>query len=385
MSTDNTDNTNTPDTGTGAPYLNISYDDPIVGGKPLEEFTSEQVTNPELPPGTQNVAQDIQVEQDQLIDPTVTDIPGVTPTATQTATTATVDDSNIPSVTAGTYTASQGTAEQGTVTTQSTVRGQMAELMQDVEAGSAPWANAAIRYANEQMMARGIGASSMAGAAISQAVIEAALPIAQQDAATFGQMNIENLRNRQNTMLSNTAAQNAAKQFNAASENDINKFMADLRDRVLRFNAEQSNAMEQFNVDQENSTQRFYDQMDNENQKFMAENKLLVAESNAQWRRQVATANTAAQNAANAQNVAQRFQISQQAMAELWQEQRDIFDWANQISENERDRAFALTVHAIDRQEFLKDVDTQTRNNLLQGVGNLAVNLVSNIDWSSIF
>lgn len=373
MPTDNT----TPDTGSGAPNLDIDFSDVEVGGQPIEQFAAGQVTNPTQAPGTINTVEDVDPDAaGNIIDPNAAGTVDTTTNAAAQGTAAQADPSGIDTLTGATYDASLGTAAQGTISDESTVRGQLVGLMDDVDSGQAAWADAAMRSANEAMAARGVGASSIAGAAISQAVLEAAMPIAMQDATTFAGMDMANLANRQQTMLSNTAAQNAAKQFNAASTNDVDKFMADMRDRLLRFNVEQSNAMETSNVAQANDYSKFQGLIKSEEAKFNAQNKLLIASSNAQWRRQTNTANTAARNAATAQNVAQNFSMSTQQLAELWQTQRDVFSWANQVSENERDRAFALTVHAIDRSEQLADSSTASKNALYSSLGNLAVNLI---------
>ena len=65
----------------------------------------------------------------------------------------------------------------------------MADLMQDFQGGNTPvWAAGAMRAANAAMAARGLSASSMAGMAITQAAMEAALPIAQMDASNKQEM-----------------------------------------------------------------------------------------------------------------------------------------------------------------------------------------------------
>lgn len=85
---------------------------------------------------------------------------------------------------------------------QATVQGQMADLMQDFEAGSPPpWAAGALRNATAQMAARGLGASSMAGQALVQAAMESAMPIAMADAQTFAKFESQNLSNRQQTAM----------------------------------------------------------------------------------------------------------------------------------------------------------------------------------------
>lgn len=99
--------------------------------------------------------------------------------------------------------AGQATAQQGQVDPRSTVQGQLGELTKQLEDGTASWADPAMRNANDQMAARGLGNSSMAGAAIYTAAMESALPIAQQDAQVFQQMGMQNLANSQQTELFN--------------------------------------------------------------------------------------------------------------------------------------------------------------------------------------
>ena len=103
----------------------------------------------------------------------------------------------------------QNVAAEGQVTEEMTVQGQMNKLMSDFDAGKPPpWAAGAMRAATAQMAARGIGASSMAGQAIIQSAIESATPLAAADAATFKEMGLQNLSNRQAMALA-TAQQRA--------------------------------------------------------------------------------------------------------------------------------------------------------------------------------
>jgi hypothetical protein len=70
-----------------------------------------------------------------------------------------------------------------------TVQDELGDLMQDFDLErTPPWAAGAMRSANAAMAARGLASSSMAGMAIVQAAMEAALPIAQMDASNKQQM-----------------------------------------------------------------------------------------------------------------------------------------------------------------------------------------------------
>ena len=69
------------------------------------------------------------------------------------------------------------------------VKDELTTLMDEFEGGDTPaWAAGSMRKANQMLAARGLGASSMAGQAIIQAAMEAALPIAQIDAGNKQQM-----------------------------------------------------------------------------------------------------------------------------------------------------------------------------------------------------
>ena len=138
-------------------------------------------------------------------------------------------------------------AAEATPSKQATVQGQLEGLMKQFEGGETPaWAAGAMRAANAALVARGLGASSLAGQAVIQAAMESALPIAQVDASTFAQFEGQNLSNRQQTAL--FAAQQRAtflgqefdqnfqtRVMNAAKVSDIAN---------MNFTAEQNIAME---------------------------------------------------------------------------------------------------------------------------------------------
>ncbi len=89
-------------------------------------------------------------------------------------------------------------AATATPTKQATVQGQLEGLMAQFEGGNTPaWAAGSMRAATATMAARGLGASSLAGQAIIQAAMEAALPIAQMDAQVTSQFEQMSLSNRQ--------------------------------------------------------------------------------------------------------------------------------------------------------------------------------------------
>ena len=132
--------------------------------------------------------------------------------------------------------------------------------------------------------------------------------IALENARMAQTVDLANLNNRQqtsmfkaqasiNSILSDQAATNAAKQFNASSENQMTQFYDNLSTQVKQFNTTQANAMSQFNAGEKNAMEKFNAEMQNQRDQFNAQNRLVIDQANAQWRRQIATADTAATTA----------------------------------------------------------------------------------------
>ena len=65
------------------------------------------------------------------------------------------------------------------------------------------WASPAVRKVSAVMQARGMGSSSMAAAAMTQAVMESGINIAVQDANKYATIQLQNLNNKQKTALQN--------------------------------------------------------------------------------------------------------------------------------------------------------------------------------------
>jgi len=360
-------------------------------------------------------------------------------------------------------------AAQGVVSDDMTVQGQLTKLTANFDAKNPPgWAAAALRVASTTLAQRGLSASSLAGAAIVQAAIESALPIATADAKAYQATAEQNLSNRQamavlaaqqraafleqefnqefevkvknaariadvanlnftakqqialenarlaqsvdlanlenrqavviakaaqmatlettnltnlqqaavtnaqsflamdlanydreqkttlfkteqlvQSLLSDTAAENAAKQFNAASKTQVDQFMATLASTISQFNVAQRNALTQFSTDQLNSVTKFNTEQENLRDQFNSTQRLVIDQSNAQWRREVSTADTAALNAAlylGAQNLQQMTLAEYNNETQLFRDQLEKM-W--QSFEKNEDRRAELLIAEI--------------------------------------
>jgi hypothetical protein len=284
-----------------------------------------------------------------------------------------------------------------------TVKYQLADLYKSIEEGEElpAWASPAVRKVSAIMAQRGLGSSSMASAAITQALMESGVAIAQQDANKYATLQLQNLTNRQqaaiqnatvvasmdmanlnnrqaaavnnakaflsidlqnltneqqsNTvnfqsqvqaLLSDASQENAAKQFNAKSENELEQFFAELGAQIETSTLNRLSALEEYNVSQEDAVQIFNNQQKSQREQFNTNMRVAIDQSNTQWRRQINTANTAAQNEVNRQNVLTLTGMRQQALNDLWQLYKDQASWTMKISENREDRAHNAAMQA---------------------------------------
>ena len=392
----------------------------------------------------------------------------------------------------------KASAAQGEVTEDMTVQGQLSRLVTDFEAGNPPsWAAASLRNVTTQLAQRGLGVSSLAGQALIQATLEAAIPIAAQDAQVYKDMGIQNLNNRQqtavlaaqqraqflgqefdqafqsrvinaatvssianvnfeakqqialenarlaqtmdlanlnnrqamvlatasqiatletanlnnrqqaavvnaqsflqmdianlnnrqqttlfksqemiNSILSDTAAENAAKQFNASSINQVNQFYDSLSSQVKQFNAAQTNAMSQFNTEQANAVTQFNATVQNQRDQFNAESRRIIDQSNAEWRRNISTANTAATNRANEINANSALQLTTAEYNNLWQKHRDDIEFAWKTGENVLDRENELAKQVLAKQATIEAAKMNIEVEKAKALGNLTMSVI---------
>ena len=294
-----------------------------------------------------------------------------------------------------------------------TVTGQLTKLMSQFEGGNTPvWAAGAMRKAETMMAQRGLGSSSMAGSAITQAAMESTIAIAAQDAATFSQFEMQNLNNRQQARLQNAqaflqmdlanlnneqqttlfksqariqslftdqAAENASRQFNATSQAQTDQFFANLKTQVDTFNSAQKNAMQMFETEQLNAVNLFNTEQKNARAQFNAQNRLIVDQANAKWRQEIATLNNANQNEANRINAQLATGLTTAAYNNLWQQERDLMAYAFTAAEGVNQRAHEVVLAKLEAKG-LKDIQkSKNRAALGQAAGSLIASVVSGI------
>ena len=422
------------------------------------------VANPTMPTGTTISPQLQNVAPNELMStagvtgstaaalPTATAAPTITGAAAPTtvaATMPTVQAANTytqagvagstPTMTAATGSVTApAVAQTGTVSTDATVRGQLADLQSDVttavQSGNPlpVWARGAAKATEAAMANRGMSQSSMAAEALAEGIMNSAIPIAKADADTYKQMiftnlannqqaaitnaqaylqmdmanlsntqqaNLQNIQARQSFLLSDQAAANAAYQFNATSQNQVNQFYDNMSAALSQQNATRADAMKQYatsesnkisalnaqntvqvdeaNAQRESAINQFNSTLENQRQQFNVNNQREIDQSNVVWRRGINTANTAAVNASNQTNAQNLLNLSNWAMSAAWQQWRDEASWVNTSSENEQNRNHNLAMAALERSTAVDLQDQASKDSMYQMIGKFGFDLLT--------
>ena len=303
-----------------------------------------------------------------------------------------------------------------------TVKYQLSELYRSIEEGTEmpAWAAPAVRKVSAIMAQRGLGSSSMASAAIAQAMMESGIAIAAQDANKYSAIQLQNLTNKQqaaiqnatvvatmdtanlnnrqlaavnnakaflsldlqnltnkqqsstidfqtqsSALLTDAAQQNAAQQFNAKSQNEIEEFFAELGSSIETSTQNRLSGLAEFNVNEADAVTMYNMSAANAREQFNANMRNQIDQSNALWRRNVNTANTAAQNEVNRQNASILLGMQQQSLNDLWQLYRDQASWSMKISENREDRAHNAAMQASAISNNAQAYDSNFENFLI--------------------
>jgi len=344
--------------------------------------------------------------------PTATSVGAATPQTASSYTGQVVGTAPTMTAATGSLTQPMTAAQQAiaSLDPKATVQGQLESITTDIESSLASGSNlpafarGAAEAAKATMQARGLGASTMLAEALAEGILKSSVPIAAADAQTYKevifqnlannqqaavvnaqsylQMDVANLSNaqqasmqnlhaKQQTLLSDNAARNAALQFNATSQNQVNQFYDSLNTNLQTQNAQRTDAMAQYNnaeankvaalnaknataladanAQRETAISQFNKTLEDARARFNVENQRVIDQSNAVWRRSINTANTTADNASNETNAMNLLNLSNFAMSGLWQQWRDEASWVQTSTQNVNNRDHNMSIAALER------------------------------------
>ncbi len=294
------------------------------------------------------------------------------------------------------------------------------------------WAAATARNVSKIAAFKGMTGSA-ATAAMSQALMEASIPIAQQDAQFFQTVTLENLSNkqaatlnranvlakfdlanldsrmaaavensksflamdmanldnRQQTEVLNTQARiqsiledakskNAERLFTAESTNDMGKFYDSLNSSISQFNTSQQNAMATANMGEANDMNKFNADMENNRQQFYKEMQYNIDVANAKWRQSVTTQESQFAFDAAATDVKNMVNLSTEQLNQIWDRSDALLDYIWQSSENDANRKSALLIAKTTAQMNIDAADKA-------GTGSIFGSIIGSVVGSDQF
>jgi hypothetical protein len=257
-------------------------------------------------------------------------------------------------------------------------------------------------------------------AAMSQALLEASLPIAQADSQFFQTVTMQNLSNRQESIINKanvlsklqlanldartTAAvtnaqafmqmdmknldndqqaevinsqerfqsiledaksENANRLFVAQSQNEKDMFYDNLSSAMSQFNASQSNQMSQFNTGQTNNMEQFNASLASNRDQFYRSMQFNIDNANAQWRQNVTLQNNANDFEAAATDVKNRVGVSVEELNRLWDRADSLLDYSWKAAQNDSDRKNQLAMVALKGQLDNQAADDAATGNVV--------------------
>jgi len=199
-----------------------------------------------------------------------------------------------------------------------------------------------------------------------------------QNAKAFLDMDMTNLNNEQqtamfksqtiaNTLLSDAAAENAARQFNATSENQTNQFFANLASKVAMHNNAQANETARFNAGEANAISTFNATAQAARDQFNAEQGLVIAQANAAWAQKTTTIENAAKNQSNRDAAMAANNFTMTAYNNTLQLERDVISYAWRTAESQMDRENAIRLQLM--ANSMKEAEIQAEIDKAKGTG----------------
>jgi len=232
-----------------------------------------------------------------------------------------------------------------------------------------------------------------ATAAMAQALMEASIPVAQQDAAFFQTVTLKNLDNRQEqtinkanvlskmdmanmdarmqaavtnannfmqmdmknldnaqqaeaintqariqSILEDAKSENTNRLFVAQSQNEKDMFYSNLNASIEQFNSNQQNAMKQFNAGELTDVNKFNADLENNREQFYKNMQFQIDTANAKWRQTVTLTENAQAFEAASTDVKNRVGVSAEQLNRLWDRSDALLDYAWKTADNDADR-----------------------------------------------
>jgi hypothetical protein len=178
-----------------------------------------------------------------------------------------------------------------------------------------------------------------------------------------------------NTIVSDTAAENAAKATNAANELEANKINASLALTASQYNSSEQNKVLIANNSAVNEIAKFNSSETNKREEFNATMSNQINIANAKLLADISTANTREVNAANAVNAKNATDQSSSVYAQQMQTYRDLLELSYKAGENDKDRLTEIATATITANASKTAAEIKANSDSASAWGKLAFDI----------
>jgi hypothetical protein len=178
-----------------------------------------------------------------------------------------------------------------------------------------------------------------------------------------------------NTIVSDTAAENAAKATNAANELEANKINATLALTASQYNSSEQNRVLIANNNAINEIAKFNSSETNKREEFNATMSNQINIANAKLLADISTANTREVNAANAVNAKNATDQSSSVYAQQMQTYRDLLELSYKAGENDKDRLTQIATATITANASKTAAEIKANSESASAWGKLAFDI----------
>ena len=179
--------------------------------------------------------------------------------------------------------------------------------------------------------------------------LDARMTQAVTNAKAFIAYDMANLDNRQQTTMLKTQFRqqaimedakqdNVKRQFVAESSNNMDMFYDELGSQITRFNATQRNAMSQFVAGEANDMSQFNSELENNREQYYKTMQYQVDSANAKWRQDITVLESEQTFEAAAIDVKNIVGLSSEALNNIWDRTDALLDYAWKEGESAKDR-----------------------------------------------
>jgi len=209
--------------------------------------------------------------------------------------------------------------------------------------------------------------------------------VAVTNAKTFMQYDMTNLNNEQQASIVNSQAKqqailedakevNVSRRFNIENEIERDEFYTQLGTQIDQFNVTQKNTMEKFNTGELNDIFEFNSTMENNREQFYQSMQYQIDSANAKWRQSVTLTNAEMEFQAAATDVKNTLAITTEQLNQMWDRTDSLLDYAWKEGQNREDRKIQMEKIKADMYaaQLAHHAKTSSNSGVMGAIGSIA-------------